>query len=90
MPSASLKITSKGQITLKRVVLEHLGLRPGDELQAVLRPGGKVELMAPPAQHDISAVFGMLYRAGQKTLSIEEMDQAIADEVAALDDATKR
>ena len=34
--SITLTVTAKGQITLRREVLTHLGVRPGDELDADL------------------------------------------------------
>lgn len=33
-----LKVTAKGQITLKRDVLDHLGIKPGDEIDVDLLP----------------------------------------------------
>ena len=42
----TLTITAKGQITLKREVLNHLGLEPGSRVEADLLPNGKVGLVA--------------------------------------------
>jgi AbrB family looped-hinge helix DNA binding protein len=44
----TLTITAKGQITLKREVLEHLGLRPGSQVEVDLLPGGKVGIVPLP------------------------------------------
>ena len=41
----TLTITAKGQITLKREVLEHLGLQPGSRVEVDLLPNGKVGLV---------------------------------------------
>ncbi|WP_245515270.1 AbrB/MazE/SpoVT family DNA-binding domain-containing protein [Rhizobium deserti] len=35
-----LKVTAKGQITLKKEVLDHLGISPGDEVDVDLLPEG--------------------------------------------------
>ncbi len=78
MSTATLTITSKGQVTLKQRVLEHLGVRPGDRVEVVLTPGGKVELSPVTQGHDISAVFGLLHRPGQPVVTVEQMDEAIA------------
>ncbi|MBP7339908.1 AbrB/MazE/SpoVT family DNA-binding domain-containing protein [Niveispirillum sp.] len=44
-----LIIGPDGAITLTAEMLEHLGLKPGDRLSAVLAAGHRVEL-APPAR----------------------------------------
>jgi hypothetical protein len=75
--SIELSVTAKGQITLKRAVLDHLGVRPGQKVDVALLPDGRVELNAAPARRDLSRVFGMLRRAGQRTVSVEEMQAAI-------------
>lgn len=89
MPHPSLKITAKGQVTLKKAVLDHLGLKPGDALEVRLGPGGKVELAAPPPAHDISAVFGMLTGVKPSARPPAGMDAEIAGYVGRLDDATR-
>ncbi len=40
--SITLTVTAKGQITLRREVLTHLGVRPGDELDADLLAKGRM------------------------------------------------
>jgi antitoxin PrlF len=70
-----LTVTSKGQITLKRGVLQHLGLKPGDKIQVELLPGRKATIEPVPAKSGISEFFGSLHRPGQPTLSIEEINE---------------
>ena len=41
MTPTTLTITAKGQITLRRAVLEHLGVGPGDKLVMDLLPDGR-------------------------------------------------
>jgi AbrB family looped-hinge helix DNA binding protein len=41
-----LKVTTKGQITLKKEALDHLGVKPGDHLDVQRRPDGALELVA--------------------------------------------
>ncbi|HWU14510.1 MAG TPA: AbrB/MazE/SpoVT family DNA-binding domain-containing protein [Caulobacter sp.] len=76
--AAALSVTAKGQITLKRSVLEHLGVRPGQKVQVDLLPNGRVELRPADAVRDVSAVFGVLKRDGQRALTLEEIQDAIA------------
>ena len=73
----TLTVTAKGQVTLRKEVLEHLGARPGDRLEVDLLPSGRMQVRAKPARH-ISCVFGLLERPGQRALTIEEMNEAIA------------
>ncbi len=73
--SVYLTVSSKGQVTLKKSVLAHLGVQPGQKLAVDLRPGG-VELRAAPTGK-ISDAFGLLKRPGQRAVSIEEINDAI-------------
>jgi bifunctional DNA-binding transcriptional regulator/antitoxin component of YhaV-PrlF toxin-antitoxin module len=76
----ALTLTAKNQLTLRKEVVKHLGLKPGDKVEANLRPDGRVELTAvKPRTGKISDVFGILKRPGQPMLSIEELNEAIAE-----------
>jgi AbrB family looped-hinge helix DNA binding protein len=74
----TLTITTKGQVTLRKEVLRHLGVAPGAKVQVELLPDGRVELRPAVKTGKISDVFGMLRREGQRPVSIEEMNEAIA------------
>ena len=76
MPSSTL--TSKGQITLPKAVRDHLHVAPGDRVDFVIETSGLV--MVRPARSRLSELDGMLKRSGQRPVSIEEMDEAIARE----------
>lgn len=43
--TTSLTVTSKGQVTLRKDLLAHLGLRPGQRLDVELLPGGALSCM---------------------------------------------
>jgi AbrB family looped-hinge helix DNA binding protein len=75
---STLKITSKGQVTLRKEILEHLGAGPGAQVSVEMLPDGRVEIKAAP-DGAISSVFGLLKRAGQPALSIEEMNEIARD-----------
>ncbi|MBX3478077.1 MAG: AbrB/MazE/SpoVT family DNA-binding domain-containing protein [Brevundimonas sp.] len=76
----ALTLTAKNQLTLRKEVVKHLGLKPGDKVEANLRPDGRVELVAPrPRTGKISDLAGMLKRPGQPVLTIEDMNEAIAE-----------
>lgn len=75
----TLTVTAKGQVTLRKDVLEHLGVHPGEKITVNKLPDGKIEVMAARPAGKISDVFGSLKdkRKG-KALSIEEMNDVIA------------
>lgn len=76
----TLTVTAKGQITVKKEVLRHLGVKPGDKILLDLAPGGNVVLKAAPQkQHGIEAIFGILHDPDQAPVTIEEMNRVIAD-----------
>ena len=73
----TLTVTAKGQVTLRREVLEHLGVHPGDRLEVDLLPAGRLQVRAKPGK-PASSIFGMLKQSGQPALSIEEINEAAA------------
>jgi len=77
--TVELTITAKGQVTLKKSVLEHLGVKPGERVQVDLRPDGRVELAPVQRKRDLSSLRGMLARPGQPSLTIEEINEGIGD-----------
>ena len=74
-----LTVTAKGQITLRKDLLEHLGVRPGDKIEVEKLPSGRIQVSAPRKTGKISDFFGSLKRPGQPVLTIEEMNEVIAD-----------
>jgi bifunctional DNA-binding transcriptional regulator/antitoxin component of YhaV-PrlF toxin-antitoxin module len=74
-----LTVTAKGQVTLRKELLEHLGVGPGDKIQVEKLPCGRVEVSAPKRTGKISDLSGVLKRPNQPTLTIEEMNEIIAD-----------
>lgn len=74
---SELTVTAKGQVTLRKDVLEHLGVRPGDKISVEKLPDGRVEVRSAKRTGHISEVFGILKRPGQRPISIEEMNDVI-------------
>ena len=68
---STLTITAKGQVTLRKDVLAHLGLRPGQRIAVEKLPDGRLEVRAAKPAGAISDVFGTLHRKGGPRLSIE-------------------
>jgi len=75
----TLTVTAKGQVTLRKDVLEHLGVHPGEKITVSKLPDGRVEVKAAKPTGKISDVFGILKtkRKG-RSLSIEKMNEIIA------------
>lgn len=70
----TLTVTAKGQVTLRKDLLEHLGVEPGSRIDVEKLPDGRIEVRAAPTG-EISAVFGMLKRKGRPALSIAQMNE---------------
>ena len=70
-------VTSKGQITLRKELLQHLGVHPGEKISIEKLPGGEIKISATKATGKISDVFRMFKHDGP-TVSIEEMNEVIA------------
>jgi len=76
----TLTITAKGQVTLKKELLRHLGAAPGQKIEVETLPGGAVVLrLARQKTGKISDVFGMFHDPARKPVSIEEMNETIAE-----------
>ena len=73
----TLTVTAKGQITLRKEVLAHLGAKPGDKLDVDLLANGRMQLR-PKRGMPPSTVFGMLARPGSPRLSVDEMNELAA------------
>jgi len=71
---STLTVTAKGQVTLRKDVLEHLGVGPGEKIDVTKLPDGRIEVRAA-STGDISSLFGMLARKGRPPLSIDEMNE---------------
>jgi AbrB family looped-hinge helix DNA binding protein len=74
----NLTITAKGQITLRKDLLRHLGLNPGDQVDIDQLPDGRIEIKAARRKGKISDVFGMLRQENGPVLTIDEINEATA------------
>ncbi len=76
----SLTVTAKGQVTLKRDLLQHLGIRPGERVDLEKLPGGELRVRAarPAGTIDdfLHSLDGKVKR--KKPLSIEDMNRIAA------------
>ena len=75
---ASLAVTAKGQVTLKRALLTHLGVQPGQRIEFDKLPGGEIRIRASRKTGTIDGFIGLLAGKTARPMSIEEMNEAIA------------
>jgi bifunctional DNA-binding transcriptional regulator/antitoxin component of YhaV-PrlF toxin-antitoxin module len=75
----TLTITAKGQVTLRKDLLRHLGVQPGAKIDVDKLPDGRIEVRAARPSGKISDVFNFLKRESGPSLSIEEMNEIAAD-----------
>lgn len=79
----TLTITAKGQITLNKGLLRHMGLKPGDRLEVAEQPNGRLSFapVETPRTGRMSDAFGILHRPGERALTVEEMNDAVMQAV---------
>jgi antitoxin PrlF len=77
--ATSLTVTAKGQVTLRKAVLRHLGIVPGEKVAVDLLPGGRAELRAAKSATSIENFIGCLGRRGTRPLSTEEIAEIAAE-----------
>ena len=71
-----MQITSKGQITIPKLVRESLGLETGDRVEFVGTDKGFVIV---PVKRDLNALCGMFKGRRAKPATLQEIKEAIAE-----------
>ncbi|MFK2891231.1 AbrB/MazE/SpoVT family DNA-binding domain-containing protein [Dyella flagellata] len=76
----TLTVTARGQVTFRKDVLQHLGIKPGERIELDLLPDGRAELKAAKQTRAFRDLAGFLKgKTNGKVLSIEDIDAAIAE-----------
>ncbi len=70
-----LTITAKGQVTLKQKLLKHLGVGPGEKVEADELPDGRLIVKAAAKDGDISEFIGCLAKNRGPRLTIDQMSE---------------
>ena len=73
---ATLTVTSRGQVTFKKEVLQHLGIKPGEKIELDLLPDGRGIIRAARQTESIAGFVGLLAGRTNKVASIEEINAA--------------
>jgi bifunctional DNA-binding transcriptional regulator/antitoxin component of YhaV-PrlF toxin-antitoxin module len=76
-----LTLTSKAQVTLKKELQRHLNVGPGDQIEVVALPDGKLEISAvkPKQEGGLEAFFSNFKNEHNIHLTLDELEDAIAD-----------
>lgn len=77
--SMKLSVTERGQVTLRKDVLKHVGVKPGEKVELVLLPGGRAELRAAQPTGTINDFIGFLSGKTDKVATLEEIKRATED-----------
>lgn len=73
-----LTVTERGQVTFRRDVLQHLGIRPGDKIELEKRPNGDIVLRAARPLGKIDSFVGLLSGKTKKIATLDEINEAAA------------
>jgi bifunctional DNA-binding transcriptional regulator/antitoxin component of YhaV-PrlF toxin-antitoxin module len=74
----TLTVTAKGQVTFRKDVLQHLGIKPGEKIELDLLPDGRGLLKAARPSGTIKGFVGLLAGKTRKVATIEEINRATA------------
>ncbi|MBK8336143.1 MAG: AbrB/MazE/SpoVT family DNA-binding domain-containing protein [Sterolibacteriaceae bacterium] len=75
----TLTVTAKGQVTLRKDLLQHLGVEQGQRIEANKLPGGRIEVKAARPTGSIDGFIGLLAGKTRKVVTVGEMNEAAAD-----------
>jgi len=73
---ANLTVTARGQVTFRKDVLRHLGVKPGEKIELELMPGGKGMIGAARKTGSIEGFIGVLAGKTRKTAAIGDIAKA--------------
>lgn len=68
-------LTTKGQVTIPKKIRELLKLHTGDKIEIIVTE--KREAIIRPISKKVDDIFCKLHKPGRKTVTLDEMDDAI-------------
>jgi bifunctional DNA-binding transcriptional regulator/antitoxin component of YhaV-PrlF toxin-antitoxin module len=74
----TLTVTERGQVTFRKKVMEHLGVKPGGKIELDLLPDGRGMIQAAKPAGKIEDFFGVLAGKTKKAASVDEINEAAA------------
>lgn len=73
----TLKITPRGQVTLRKEVLDQLDVRPGDRVTMEFVAPGRVKVTAAGSKAKLDRFVGSSKATGNQALSVEDMREIV-------------
>lgn len=75
-----LKVTSKGQVTFRRNLLQHLGVKPGQKIEVRELPEGRIMVEKSAKSGNLSNFIGFLSDNGKgRSLTLDEMKEIASE-----------
>jgi bifunctional DNA-binding transcriptional regulator/antitoxin component of YhaV-PrlF toxin-antitoxin module len=74
----TLTVTARGQVTFRKDVLQHLGIKPGEKIELDLLPDGRGILKAARPAGTIDGFVGLLAGRTKKVATLAEIAEASA------------
>ncbi len=74
----TLTVTARGQVTFRKNVLQHLGIKPGEKIELDLLPDGRAALKAARPAGKIDSFIGLFAGRTRKALTVEEINEIAA------------
>jgi len=68
-------LTSKGQVTIPKIIRDSLKLNTGDKIEIIVTE--KREAIIRPVSKKVDDIFCKLHKPGRKAVSLKVMDDAI-------------
>jgi AbrB family looped-hinge helix DNA binding protein len=75
----TLTVTTRGQVTFRKDVLQHLGIKPGEKIELDKLPDGRVILRAARPSGSIDGFLGLLAGKSSNVATLDEINQAASD-----------
>jgi bifunctional DNA-binding transcriptional regulator/antitoxin component of YhaV-PrlF toxin-antitoxin module len=72
----TLTVTSRGQVTFRKRVMQHLGIKPGGKIELDLLPDGRGVIRAARPGGTVDRFIGLLAGKTKKVATIEEINDA--------------
>ncbi|MBL0700184.1 MAG: AbrB/MazE/SpoVT family DNA-binding domain-containing protein [Desulfosarcina sp.] len=72
-------LTTKGQVTIPKIIRESLKLNTGDKIEIIITE--KRDAIIRPVSKKVDDIFCRLHKPGRKAVSLEAMDDAIRNRI---------
>ena len=74
----TLTVSRKGQVTLRRDILAHIGVRPGERIDVDFLPDAVARISAAREDATWADSLGLLEGRTDRAMSIEEINETIS------------